>query len=337
VELHRHLEGSIRLQTLVELGAQYAIPLPAYEAEALRPFVQVTPADPPTFDNFLSKFAVLRQFFCAPEVISRVVREAIEDAAADHIRYLELRFTPNALAKARSFPFEEVLTWVCETVKAAEAAHPIRVNLIVSMNRHESLEIAKQTLEVALKFMAQGVVGIDLAGKEPGFPARPFSHLFREAKRAGLGVTIHAGEWEGADNVRDSLESLRTDRVGHGVRIVEDSSAVQMARQRGVFFEVCPTSNLQTGTAGLVGHHPVLDLRYLGMPITINTDDPTVSQTTLTDEYALAVQGMGLTLADIQQCILSAARAAFLPEAEKQKLIDELRSELGRPYRGMSS
>lgn len=328
VELHRHLEGSIRLGTLVELGEQYAIPLPAYDLETLRPHVQVTAADESTHENFLSKFSVLRQFFCAPEVIARVVREAIEDAANDNIRYMELRFTPNALAKARGFPLEEVVAWVCETTKEAERANRIRVNLIVSMNRHESLEIGKKTLEAALKFMDQGVAGLDLAGKEPGFPARPFGPFFREAKRHGLGITIHAGEWEGPENVRDAIENLRTDRIGHGVRVVEDSSTVQLARQNNVFFEVCPTSNIQTGVVRWAGHHPVLDLRYLDMPITINTDDPTVSQTTLTDEYALAVQGMGLTLDDIRGMLINAARAAFLSEEQRRDLIASLRHEL---------
>lgn len=338
VELHRHLEGSIRLETLVEVGQDYQIPLPAYEPEALRPYVQVTTADAPTSDTFLSKFGVLRQFFQSPEVIQRVVREAIEDAAADHIRYMELRFTPNALAKAKGFPLDEVIGWVCESAREASRINRIQVNLIASMNRHESLEVGRHTLQAALKFLGEGVVGLDLAGKEPGFPARPFGPFFREAKQAGLGITIHAGEWEGPANVRDAIEQMRTDRIGHGVRVVEDSATVQLARQRGVFFEVCPTSNLQTGVVGMLGHHPVLDLHYLDMPITINTDDPTVSQTTLTDEYALAMHGMGMTLRDIREIILNAARAAFIPEEDRRDLLVSLRRELGTDfYRGLDN
>lgn len=338
VELHRHLEGSIRLETLADIGRQYDIKLPAYDAEELRSFVQVTAEDEPTFQNFLSKFSVLRQFFCDPDVIRRVVWEAIEDAAEDHIRYMELRFTPNALAKAQGYAHSDVIAWVIDTVKAAEQEFRITVNLIASMNRHESLEVGAETLQAVLDCQDKHIVGLDLAGLEPGFPARPFGQFFRQAKKAGLGITIHAGEWEGPDNVQDAITNLRADRIGHGVRIVEDSEAVKIARQVGVFFEVCPTSNIQSGVVGGLGYHPVLDLHYLDMPITINTDDPAISQITLTDEYALAVAGMGMTLGDIHEMIITAARAAFISDDERKDLITSLRRELGTDrYRGIHS
>lgn len=336
IELHRHLEGSIRLETLCDVGKRYELDLPAYDPDGLRQYVQMTASDPSNLMVFLEKFGVLRRFFLDPEVIMRVVREAIEDAAADNIRYMELRFTPKALSKARNYKLDEVVGWVCEAAQEAAARNRIKTTLIVSMNRHEGLDVAKETLEAALKFQSCNIVGLDLAGKEPGFPARPFSPLFREAKRAGLGVTIHAGEWEGPENVRDAIENIKADRIGHGVRIVEDSTTAQLARERNVFFEVCPTSNVQTGVVGILAHHPLLDMRYLNLPITINTDDPAVSQTTLTDEYALAVQVLGMNLRDIHELIINAARAAFLPEDQRQELIAGLRRELGTSrYRGL--
>lgn len=336
IELHRHLEGSIRLETLVDVARAYEIVLPSYEPEGLRPYVQVTAQDAPDVITFLSKFDVLRRFFCSPEVIQRVVRECIEDAADDQIRYMELRFTPNALAKARGFDLKEVVSWVCETVREAEKANNIRVNLIISMNRHESLEIGEKTFEAALAYREQGVVALDLAGKEPGFPARPFGPLFREAKRAGMGITIHASEWEGPENVRDAIENLRTDRIGHGVRSVEHSEIVKLVREKRVAFEVCPTSNIQTGVVGYLGHHPVLDLHYLDVPITINTDDPAIHGITLTDEYALAVQGLGLSLHDLHRIIIRAAEVSFLPPDEREQLINSLKRELGTSqYRGL--
>lgn len=266
-----------------------------------------------------------------------MVEEAIEDAAADHIRYMELRFTPNALAKANGYPLTEVIGWVCEAAARAQQQHRITVRLIVSMNRHESLEVGQATLAAALQFMGQGVVALDLAGLEPGFPARPFGPYLREARQAGLGVTVHAGEWEGPENVADAIQNLRVRRIGHGVRAVEDSATMQLARQHRVYFEVCPTSNIQSGVVGLLAHHPLLDLHYLDMPITINTDDPAVSQTTLTDEYALAIQGMGMSLGDLREMIIRAAEAAFLSDAERQALITSLRRELGTDkYRGIN-
>ena len=236
IELHRHLEGSIRLETLCEVGQQHNLHLPAYDPDGLRPHVQMVERDESNLVAFLEKFGVLRQFFLDEQVIRRVVREAVEDAAADNIRYMELRFTPNALAKARNYPLNEVVGWVCDEVIAAGSANRILVNLIVSMNRHEGLDIGRATVEAALKHQDRNVVGLDLAGREPGFPARPFGPFFREAKRAGLGITVHAGEWEGPANVRDAIENIHADRIGHGVRIVEDSMTCKIALERGIYF-----------------------------------------------------------------------------------------------------
>lgn len=327
VELHRHLEGSLRLETLVNIAKQYHIPLPSYEVEALRPYVQMTANDPRNLDRFLSKFGVLRRFYRSPEIVQRIAAEVVADAAADNVRYLELRFTPFALASQMHFSLEQVLDWVSRAVNEAAAVHGIRVGLIVSMNRHERIELGLQALDAALKYHDHGVVGVDLAGRETGFPARPFGPIFLKAKQAGLGVTIHAGEWHGPENVGDAIEHMYADRIGHGVRVVEDSAVVQLAIQRGVVFEVCPTSNLQSGVVNHVKLHPLPDLRSLGLRVTINTDDPTISNIDLSDEYALAVHTFGLGLGDLREHVMTAAEALFLPLAEKADLMEELRAE----------
>lgn len=325
IELHRHLEGTIRLSTLLDVGRKYVLPLPTYDAEALRQHVQVTAHDTAHYEQFLSKFSVLRQFFVSEEVIRRVAREAVEDAAADNIRYMELRFTPFALAKLRGFPLSEVVSWVVDTVNTTATEHNMLVNLIVAMNRHESVQIGRQMLETALEFAGKGVVGIDLCGNEVGFPATPFIDIFREAHRAGLGVTIHAGEWEGAPNVLEAIEHIQASRIGHGVRAIEDSRALHAARELDIIFEVCPTSNLQTGVAASIGHYQLTDLYYLDARVTINTDDPAICNTTLTDEYALVVQGLGLPLEYIKTCLFNCIQAAFLPQPEKTALETEFR------------
>ncbi|MBZ0321075.1 MAG: adenosine deaminase [Anaerolineae bacterium] len=326
IELHRHLEGSIRLDTLVEVAKQYDIPLPAYDVDGLRPHVQVTRDDPPTHQRFLSKFSILRQFFVAEEVIRRVACEVVEDAAADNIRYMELRFTPFALAKCMDFPLADVMTWVNETVSETAAKLGVQVNLIVAMNRHESVAIGEQMMRLAVDFLGRGVTAVDLCGNEAGYPADPFTALFLEAHQAGLGVTIHAGEWAGAENVIYAIDQLHARRIGHGVRAIEDSFALQLARDYDVCLEVCPTSNLQTGVAASVEQHQLLNLRSLDLNVTLNTDDPTVNNTTLTDEYALAVQGLGFPIEYLQQCILNAVQGAFLSPNEKAALEAEFRT-----------
>ncbi len=330
VELHRHLEGSIRLQTLVEVARQYQIPLPGYDVETLRPYVQVTANDPHNLDSFLSKFGVLRKFYRSPDVVRRITAEVVEDAAADNVRYMELRFTPFALASQMHFPLRDVMQWVCQSAREAADRCGIVVRLIVSVNRHERVEYGFQALQAACDFRDMGVVGVDLAGRETGFPARPFCPMFIEAKQDGLGITVHAGEWQGPENVRDAIENMGADRIGHGVRVVEDSGVVRLAVERGVVFEVCPTSNLQSGVVRDVRHHPLRDLYYLKLPVTINTDDPTISNIALSDELMLAVEALGFSPSDLRKYTLAAARAAFLPPEEKAALLEALRSEFDR-------
>jgi len=328
IELHRHLEGAIRLSTLLEAAAEFDIPLPAYDLDHLRPHVQIVEDDEPTFSVFLSKFNVLRQFYRSMELIRRITREAVEDAASDHISYFEMRFTPHALARQNNYTYQSVIEAVCEETARAAADFNIPTRLIVSVNRHESVQIAEQGLDAALEVNDPQIIGMDLAGQEAGHSARPFRSLFYRAREAGLHITVHAGEWAGPENVADAIEHSLAERIGHGVRSVEDSLVVQMVRDRGVTLEVCPTSNLHSGVVRRVEHHPLPDLIYLGVPTTINTDDPSLSNITLTDELMLAHVGMGLPFHMIKDCILNAARAAFLPDADRAQLVADIEAGL---------
>jgi adenosine deaminase len=254
-------------------------------------------------------------------VIQRVAQEAVEDAAADNIKYMELRFTPKALSKLMSFPFDQVVDWVCQAVDAAQRTCDIKVRLIVSMNRHESVKEGERALQAALAHRDSGVVGLDLAGQEAGYSAAPFFPVFKQAKQAGLGITVHAGEWAGPGNIRDAIVHMGATRIGHGVRVVEDSTVTQLARERGTVFEVCPTSNIQSGSVVSKQHHPLRDMADLGLRTTINTDDPSVSNITLSDELLFSVQELGLSLDEAKQVILNGAKSAFLPEDERTALV----------------
>ncbi len=329
VELHRHLEGSVRLETLIEVAEEYGLDLPTYDAEKLRPFVQMTSDDASNNKQFLSKFSVLRKFFVSEEVIRRVAYEAVKDAAADNIRYMELRFTPYAEAKLMKFPLIQVIDWVSDAVRQSAADHNIKVKLIIAMNRHESVAIGEAMIDAAISFIHRGVVGVDLCGNEVSHDAGPFAHIFRKARNVGLGLTMHAGEWMGPENVLDAIQNHGARRIGHGVRVVEDSVATQIAREKNIVFEVCPTSNMQTGVVGHLQHHPLIDMYYLKNKVTLNTDDPAISGITLTDEFALAVQGLGLPRDFVIDSTFNALDAAFLPDAERDALVEQFRSELG--------
>jgi adenosine deaminase len=329
VDLHRHLEGSLRLSTLVEIAREHGVDLPSYNIEDLRPYVQVTD-DPADFHRFLEKFRLLRRFYKTPEAVARVAYEAVADAAEDNIRYLELRFNPAALARTQGFSYEEVSDWVIEAVDRAQQDYPIKVRLIATIVRHEGVPNARRIARVAIERRERGMTGLDLAGDEVNFDASPFAPVFREAREAGMGITIHAGEAGGADNVRQAVEEMSATRIGHGVRAIENSNVIKLLRDENVTLEVCPTSNLQTGVMRNFSHHPLRDLYMLGVAVTINTDDPSVSDTTLTDEYLVALMAMGIQMNHLRRMNILALRAAFLPDYERYTLEAQLAEEFDK-------
>jgi adenosine deaminase len=329
VELHRHLEGSLRLATMLDVARKHGMTLPANVVRLSR-LVQIQDEEPFTFENFLGKFNNLRMFYRSPEVIDRITREAIEDAAKDNVRYMELRFTPVALSRAERFPINDVMDWVCASAKEGAKKYGVMVRLIVSVNRHESVELAEQVVWLAISKKDKGIVGVDLAGNEAQFPARPFLPVFNEARQAGLKITIHAGEWGGAANVREALEMFEASRIGHGVRVLEDDFTTALARQHKTTFEVCMTSNYQTGVVKTLKDHPAPKMLAAGLNVTFNTDDPSISQITLGNEYRLAAEDLKIGAEVLKERILAAAQAAFLPDAEKKKMVDALKKELSK-------
>lgn len=327
VELHRHLEGSLRLDTLLDVARQHGITIPA-DVLRLSTLVQIQEEDKFTFQNFLSKFNTLRLFYRSPDVIDRITREAIEDAAKDNVKYMELRFTPVALSRAERFPLHDVINWVVASSKEAAAKFRIKVRLIASVNRHESADIAEQVAWLAADHMNDGIAALDLAGNEAEFPSKPFYGIFKEAKQAGLHATIHAGEWGPAQDIREAIEELGADRIGHGVRVLEDESITALARERQTAFEVCITSNYQSGVVNTLEEHPLMKMFENGINVTINTDDPSISRITLSHEYYNACDALQMPQYTLKERIVAAAQAGFLPNDEKEKLVLQLKKEL---------
>ncbi|NWG35281.1 MAG: adenosine deaminase [Chloroflexi bacterium] len=327
VELHRHLEGSLRLTTMLDIAKQHGITIPA-DVLRLSTLVQIQEEDKFTFQNFLSKFNTLRLFYRSPDVIHRITREAVEDAAKDNVKYLELRFTPVALSRAERFPLHDVINWVIESAEEAARKYHVTVKLIASVNRHESAELAEQVAWLAAEHIPNGVVALDLAGNEAEFPSQPFYGIFKEARQAGLHVTIHAGEWGPAEHIREAIEELGADRIGHGVRVLEDKTVVALAKERGTAFEVCITSNYQSGVVEKLEDHPLMKMFEKGINVTINTDDPSISRITLSHEYYNACDTLQMPQYTLKERILAAAQAGFLPQQEKEKLTSQLKKDL---------
>ena len=328
VELHRHLEGSLRVPTMMEIVRAHEMDVK--NTGYLRPLVQVEHEEPYTFENFLSKFGTLRLFYKSPDIIKRISWEAIEDAAQDNVRYMELRFTPVALSRAEGFPMAQVVDWVIESVLQAAEHFQVMVRLIISFNRHESIDLAREAVDIALDRHQDGIVGVDLAGNEANFPAGPFREVIDEAKQGGLRVTIHAGEWGGAENVRQAIEELRADRIGHGIRVLEDARVVALARERGIPFEVCVTSNLHSGVVDHLNNHPIQRMIESGLNVTINTDDPSISRINLSSEYQTVHKELGISMDMIGTRVKAAAQVAFLPAELRKKLSNAIEKEFMR-------
>ncbi len=336
IDLHRHLEGSLRLSTLSEIAHQHGVDLPSWSLEQLRPYVQVVDEDTPDFHGFLAKFKLLRRFYSNREAVMRVAYEAVTDAAADNVHYLELRFNPVALALSQGFSFEEVADWVIEATQQAQAEYPIQVRLIVQIGRHEP-QYARQLAKIAAERQSVGMVGLDLAGDEINYPVTNFVEVFHWAKEQGLHITVHAAEAGPPGNVREAIEILGAERIGHGVRAREDLSIVDMLKKRQITLEMCPTSNLQTGIIPKLSNHPLFAFHQIGIPVTINTDDPSISNITLTDEFEVATRGANVPFRILPEIILNAAKAAFLPEPEKVRLVQWFEAALQKHARTFMS
>jgi len=317
----------LRLDTMLDIANQHGITIPA-DVLRLSTLVQVQEQDKFTFQNFLAKFNTLRLFYRSPDVIHRITREAIEDAAKDNAKYLELRFTPVALSRAERFPLQDVVDWVMTSAKEAAHKYNVVVRLITSVNRHESTDLAEQVAWIAAEHIKDGIVALDLAGNEAEFPSKPFYGIFKEAKQAGLHVTIHAGEWGPAGNIKEAIEELGSERIGHGVRVLEDENVAALARERNTAFEVCVTSNYQSGVVASLESHPLLRMFENGINVTINTDDPSISRITLSHEYYTACNELHMPQYTLKERIVAAAQAGFLPDTEKEKLVTQLKKDL---------
>jgi adenosine deaminase len=327
VEIHRHLDGNLRLATVLELGRRHGLELPGDTEEALRPHVEVQGVEPDLL-GFLAKFDVLRRVMVDLSAVRRIARENVEDAHREGIDYIELRFSPWFMAEVHGLDALAVGHAVADGVEEAVAAlpplpHP-RARLIGILSRNYGTEIAFRELDVALALRDRGLVALDLAGDEANYPGELFVEHFRRARDAGLEVTVHAGEAAGPDSVRqalDPVEGLGASRIGHGVRSIEDPGLVDLLARRGIFLEVCPTSNVQTSTVASYAEHPLGKFLERGVRATLNTDDPSISGIDLAHEYRVARDELGLGDDDLARLQKNAVDAAFLTPDERKALL----------------
>lgn len=318
IDLHRHLDGSVRLETILELGHKHNLPLPADTVEGLKPFVQVTEPQPGVM-AFLEKFRWMIGVLADYEAVRRVAYENVEDAYREGIDYIELRFSPWFMSLPHHLDPAELTAAVVDGVRAGERDFGIRVNLIGILSRTYGPEACEKELAALLKHR-EAITALDLAGDEANWPAELFAAHFKKARDAGWHITVHAGESAGAESIWQALR-LGAERIGHGVRAIEDPKLMAYLADRRIGIESNLTSNVQTMTVPDYASHPLRTFLENGLAATINTDDPGISAIDLHYEYEVAAPAAGLTPELILQAQRNAVDVAFLSDHDKKELL----------------
>ena len=325
-ELHVHLDGCLRPETMLELARAQGIRLPADTPDALAEALHVKHAK--SLEEYLTRYEITLSVMQTAPALERIAYEFVLDAAADGVRYVEVRYSP--LLHRPSLTLAQAIEAPLAGIKRGETElrGAIKVGLIVCGIRTrpaaESLELAR----AAADYRTAGVVAFDLAGAERGYPARDHRAAFEYAAGHGMACTCHAGEGDGPDSIHQALHDCGARRIGHGTRLGEDAALLADVIARNIPLEMCLTSNLHTHTVGSIAEHPFKRYLEQGVVVTLNTDGRLVDGISLTDEYFLAQSSFGLTKQDLARVVLNACESAFLPEYEKVALVSRVQSEL---------
>lgn len=322
VELHLHLEGTIAPRTLIELARRNGVTLPANDEAGVAELFRYR-----DFGEFLSVFMALARAIVCGEDFERLAYELGCDLAAQEVRYAEVMISPMQYLN-RGLDLREVIEGCMAGFARVERETGAVIRLALDFGRQYGPEAAWPVLEIARQTRHLGVVGWSIGGNEIGHPPEPFAPLFAAAREAGLGLMAHAGEVVGPASVWGAIETLGVTRLGHGIRAAEDPALLVALRERGVVLDVCPTSNLLTGAVGTWPAHPLRRLYQAGVPVTINSDDPTFFATTLTEEYRRAILRLGLGVDELCATVQTAAQAGFLPPGQGAALATRVAAEL---------
>jgi adenosine deaminase len=318
IDLHRHLDCNVRVQTILDLGRQHNLALPAWDLEGLRPHVQVTEPQPGLL-AFFAKFRWMTGVLADYAACHRVAYENVEDAHREGIDYLELRFSPWFMAEPHGLDPAGVVEAVTDGVAAGARDWRVKVKLIGILSRTYGPEIAWKELEALLRHNSW-LVGLDLAGDEANWPGEQFvAHLGR-AREAGLQLTVHAGEAAGPESVWQALRELEAARIGHAIRATEDPALLEYLAEHRIGIESSLTSNVQTSTVPDYASHPLRGFLEGGLLATINTDAPVTNGIDLRHEYEVAAPAAGLTAAQARQAQSNALAVAFLAAEEREAL-----------------
>lgn len=317
-EIHIHLEGSIRTQTIIDVAREYNLSLPAYEVSELDKHVKVYD-QLKNLETVLEAFGIFQNSITSPEVVERIAWELFEDAAKQNIKLFEVRFSPDWAFHGHSLDWDECLEGLIRAKSRAEAEFDMAIGYIAITSRGMGAESCVKTVDWAIHHR-QHILGVDLADGELLYPMSDFVKPILKAKEAGFKVTVHSGEDTPASAVIDTINNFQPDRIGHGIHSIEDMRAVELIKERDITLEVNPWSNYLTNSVQTIEKHPLKRLFDLGVKVTINSDDPEVLETNLNNEYRIAHEILGMSMNEIAMCNRYAYEALFIPGDEKKRI-----------------
>jgi adenosine deaminase len=325
-DLHCHLDGSLRLATLLELAEESGVRLPADTPEGLAAAIHMGQTCA-SLEDYLTAFDVTLAVLQTEEALYRAAHELAVDCAAENVRYLEVRYAP-LLHTRRGLRSTSIVDAVLLGLRDASHETGIRSNVIVCGMRHADPQTSVRLAELAVAYKGKGVVGFDLAGAEEGHPARRHREAVQLILDNNVNVTIHAGEAFGPESIAQAVHWCGAHRIGHGVRLRENGDLLNYLNDHRIPLEMCPSSNVQTGSVTGLSSHPLKFYFDFGLRVTVNTDNRLITDTTVTKELLLAHREMGFSLDDLCTLVVQGFKSAFLPFREKADLLRQVNAEI---------
>ncbi len=331
VELHCHLDGSLRVETVLDLADQQKVSLPHHDLEGLRSSL-VIGEKRGSLEDYIKRFDITLSVMQFPESLERCAFELIEDVSKENVRYIEIRYSP-ILHTQNGMTLGETVEAVQRGLTKGKKEFGVRSGIIICGIRHISPEASLKLADIAVRYKNKGVVGFDLAGAEENFPAKEHREAFYLIRNNNVNATIHAGEAFGPASIHQAIHHCSANRIGHGTRLKEDKDLMHYVNDHRIPMEICLTSNWQTHSVRSLKYHPFKFYYDLGIRVTLNTDNRLMSGITLTDEFMLAHTLFGLGLHDFREITIVAMKSAFMRYEERRSMIksiaEELESEFG--------
>jgi len=324
-ELHVHLDGSPRPATIIDLAGEYGVEIPARDVAALAEYMLVRDAE--NLEDYLARFSVTLSVMQRSAALERIAYELCEDAAAENVRYMEIRYSP-ILHTEGGLPMPETVDAPLRGMARAETEFGIRSNLIICGIRNMDPDVSRDLADLTIAYKDRGVVAFDLAGAEYNYPAKKHKDAFYRVRNANIRATIHAGEAYGAESIHQAIHYCGAQRIGHGTRLIEDEDLMTYVNDSRIPLEICLTSNVQTHAVADFESHPVREYYDRGLVVSLHTDNRLMSGTTVTEEYLRAWKYLGFGLDEIAHMIRNGFDSAFLHHSDKRALLAEVGPEL---------